>query len=116
MKTKLYTPPQTRGFTLIETIIYVSILSSMLLTTYLITYSYINVIKSARRSFEIERAGLYALEVLEYQIDHNLALTLSTNIEISTTTAINSLNHKQITVKFSIENHDFSLIKNIFSN
>ncbi len=106
---------KTKGFTLIETMLYVSLLSFMLVNSSMTTHSFLEIISKLQQEMNIEKEGMHALQRIEQDIRNNKVITRP--ITSSTTPVSNFLIEnviianelKKVTIHFNIEHHEFSV-------
>ncbi len=99
-----------KGFTLIEVIIYIGLLSLMLGLSYINMYSFIVISHSIEQDAASEAAGTLTLQTFEYQLEAGIPLQAPI---VNETTKIDNLSVQKISdmihISFSINNHDFKL-------
>ncbi len=102
----------SKGFTLIETIVYVSILTLVMSCLTYTYYSYVILAYSLEQSSDTEMKGNSILKELENKIINHIPIPLSfTDPDIQNyfaTTSIVNMKKKYI-ISFSINNHVFLL-------
>jgi type II secretory pathway pseudopilin PulG len=101
------------GFSLIEMLVYIGILALVITTSASALYSFSETIAVYKREVEIEKYGNFILQKAHYQLIHNQAIVLpNTHPEFTithqtvTTKPLQS-DMQEITVSFSIDNHNF---------
>ncbi len=106
---------KTKGFTLIETMLYVSLLSFMLVNSLTTTHSFLEITNKLQQKMNIEKEGTYALQRIEQDIRNNKIITrpfISSTIPISNFLIKNEIianKFKKVIVRFNIERHEFSV-------
>ncbi len=107
---------QQAGFTLLEVIIYMTLLSFILITTISTLYSVSDANKNTKYHAQIEESGNFILQKLSRQINTGQTITFPTttlnmlpeNININYFPISSSTRYKAA-VSFSIKNHYFNL-------
>jgi hypothetical protein len=97
---------QTKGFTIIETILYIALLSGLLSSTYALLFSFSSLISFYSSELEIEKNGNFALQIIESQLINNNPLIIP---HISSSTPITYFVTSSSTVSFFIKDHYFSI-------
>jgi type II secretory pathway component PulJ len=95
-----------KGFTLIEAIVYIALLSGIMTSTYSLLFSFSSLISYYSSEIEIETTGSFILQTLESQMKTHTPIVFPT---VSSSTQPTQIAIGSTTITFFINNHYFSI-------